>query len=180
MTPTALNALLDAILLREGWPTYTNRAADKGGPTKGGITLKTLQEYRGRPVSIADLQGLSDREARNLYIDRYVFPWNFLVYDRLVEVVVDYAVTSGHDQPTIALQEKVKVKVDGRLGNITREAINNYPDPEGLRNHVTAARVRYYTNLALRDRKLQILIADHHDLQLLNLRGWIARATEFL
>ena len=31
------------ILRREGWPKYTNRAADKGGPTKGGITLETLE-----------------------------------------------------------------------------------------------------------------------------------------
>nr|WP_222532573.1 glycosyl hydrolase 108 family protein [Azospirillum sp. 412522] len=43
-------AIIDTILRREGWPRYTDRPSDRGGPTKGGITLATLTNWRKRPV----------------------------------------------------------------------------------------------------------------------------------
>ena len=50
-----LKSIIDALLNVEGWPQYTNRPSDKGGPTKGGITLPALSEYLGRPATIEEL-----------------------------------------------------------------------------------------------------------------------------
>jgi lysozyme family protein len=172
-------SVLDQILKREGWPAYSNRAADRGGPTKGGVTLETLQDWRGLNVGIDELKLLSETEARAIYRERYLKPWEFIVDDLLFEVVVDYAVTSGHDDPTRALQTKLGVTVDGVLGKMTRAAVSR-ADPELLRLYVIGYRARHMVNLALEDPKLKALIKGHNDLQVLNLRGWISRTVSFL
>lgn len=179
MTHQTIREHLDAILKREGWPEYTNRAADRGGPTKGGITLATLTAWRGRPQTIRDLQDLPESEARAIYRSHYLKPWEFINDPALFAVLVDYAVTSGHDDPTKAIQEKLGVKVDGILGPITRAAVMQ-ADPKALRDYVIGYRVRHMVNLALNDPKLKALIAGRDDLQILNLRGWLNRATAFL
>jgi lysozyme family protein len=170
---------LDEILKREGWPRYTNRAADRGGPTKGGVTLKTLSAHRGRSQTIADLQAMHVEEARRIYRKRYLDPWEFVQDDDLFTVLVDYAVTSGHDDPAKAVQQALGITVDGVVGPVTRAAMRT-ADPAALRLKVIGYRVRHMVDLALNDPKLKRLIAGHHDLQLLNLRGWIRRSTEFL
>ncbi len=170
---------LDAILKREAWPTYTNRAADRGGPTKGGITLNTLIAFRGRPQTITDLHALSEADARTIYRRRYLDPWEFVADDDLFAVVVDYAVTSWHDDPARAVQSALGLTVDGVVGPKTRAAMRT-ADPAALRLRVIGYRVRHMVDLALNDPKLKRLIAGHSDLQLLNLRGWVNRSTSFL
>lgn len=179
MTTQAIRDRLDEILRLEGWPAYSNRPADRGGPTKGGITLATLRAWRGHQVIVAELKMLTEDEARAIYRDRYLKPWEFVTDEKLFAVLVDYGVTSGHDDPTKALQEKVGVTVDGVLGPITRAAVLA-ADPKALRDYVIGYRVRHMVNLALNDPKLKALIAGHDDLQILNLRGWLNRATDFL
>lgn len=171
---------LEAILRREAWPTYSNRAADKGGSTKGGITLKTLSAVYGYPATIDELKALTKDQARAIYQDRYIRPWEFITDDDLFAVVVDYAVTSWHDDPTKALQDKLGVTVDGILGPITRAAVVAYPDQRGLRDYVLAHRIRKMVDLALNDPPMREFIAKHPALQARNLRGWIARVTSFL
>ena len=46
---------LEKILEREGWPKYTDHPDDRGGPTKGGITLGTLRSWRGQ-IRLGDSQ----------------------------------------------------------------------------------------------------------------------------
>jgi lysozyme family protein len=175
----AISRQVDGILAREGWPYYSNRAADRGGPTKGGITLSTLTAWRGAPQMIADLQALTEAEARLIYRERYLKPWEFVADDRLFEALTDYAVTSGHDDPTKAVQTALGVTVDGILGRITRAAVV-HANQEWLRRAVIGYRVRHMVDLALNDPKLKALIRGHNDLQILNLRGWISRAIEML
>lgn len=170
---------LTAILKREAWPTYTNRAADRGGPTKGGITLKTLIAFRGRPQTITDLQALTETEARSIYRKRYLDPWEFVADDDLFSVLVDYAVTSWHDDPARAVQVALGLTVDGVVGPKTRAAVRT-ADPVSLRLKVIGYRIRHMVDLALNDPKLKQLMAGHNDLQIANLRGWINRSTSFL
>lgn len=170
---------IDGILSREGWPAYSNRAADRGGPTKGGITIKKLSEWVGRVVAIAELQALDEATARDIYRHEYLHPWSFVDNDRLFQVLVDYAVTSWHDDPTLAVQQALGLDQDGILGPKTREAIR-VADAAALRLQVIGYRVRHMVDLALEDPALKRLIRGHDDLQLLNLRGWISRATAAL
>lgn len=179
MNMEVIERQIDVILKREGWPLYTNLAFDKGGPTLGGITLQTLSNWRGSQQTVEQLKKLSLEEARQIYRQRYLEPWEFITDPALFAVLVDYAVTSGHDDPTKALQKKTGVTVDGVLGPKTRAAVLA-ADPVKLREYVIGYRVRHMVDLALNDSKLKALIAGRADLQLFNLRGWCNRATSFL
>ena len=60
------DAIIDGILDAEG-RVYTNRAADRGGPTKFGITIKTLSNWRGRVADAREVELLSEAEPRSIY-----------------------------------------------------------------------------------------------------------------
>lgn len=177
---TVIAAQLDAILEREAWPTYSDRPADRGGPTKGGITLETLSAERGRKVSVAELQALTELEARAIYRRRYIHPWEWVPDEALFAVLVDYAVTSWHDDPTMALQLACRIPVDGKLGPQTRAAVLAHPTPSKLRESVIGFRVRHMANLAINEPDMQTFIRAHPRAQIRNLRGWLNRVTSFL
>lgn len=84
--------ILDAILHREGG--YVNDPLDRGRCTNRGITIDTLREWRGHPVSCADVEALSDEEAREIYRARYLAPFDGLD-PALKPQVVDLAVNAG-------------------------------------------------------------------------------------
>ena len=84
--------LLTDILRREGG--YVDHPADRGGPTKFGITHATLREWRGRPVTRDDVRALTEEEARAIYRARYVAPF-VDVAPSLQPQVVDVAVNCG-------------------------------------------------------------------------------------
>ena len=88
--------LIDAIIVREG-STYTNDPTDKGGPTKYGITLATLSQYRGKPCTAADVEALEEPEARACYESLYVAPFKALpgMTDSLLGLLVDSGVQHG-------------------------------------------------------------------------------------
>ncbi len=66
--------IISDILRREG-DRYTNHPADRGGPTKYGITLLTLAAYRDAmnaggehpSATAADVERLTEVEARAIY-----------------------------------------------------------------------------------------------------------------
>lgn len=62
--------VIDQILTEEG-SAYTDNPADSGGPTKYGITQAALAAWRGRAVTAADVQALTEDEARKIYLDTY-------------------------------------------------------------------------------------------------------------
>ncbi len=86
--------IIDEILRKEG-SAYTNNPADSGGPTKFGITQKTLSAYRGRSVTPADVAALSEKEAREIYEKLYWHGPNFskissaLVGEKLADIGVN-------------------------------------------------------------------------------------------
>jgi lysozyme family protein len=74
---------------------YTNDPADPGGPTKWGITLETLKQWRGKPTTAADVQALEQWEAEAIYRQRYIAPFLTSVPPDVMPFVVDLAVHSG-------------------------------------------------------------------------------------
>lgn len=165
-----LPGLLDEILAAEGWPAYTHAPDDRGGPTKGGVTLATLREWRGRPVTVDDLRALTEQEARQIYTVRYVTAPKFgeIVDGLLRWQVVDAGVMSGPRRATEWLQAVAGTKPDGVYGSKTDARVNAL-SPHALGVQFAAVRIRFLGRLIERDRTQARWAA-----------GWLNRATKFL
>ena len=104
---------------------YSNNPADRGGPTKFGITARVLGEYLGKPVTPDQVKAMPWSQALAIYRERY---WRGSNIDRLPEVlqpvIFDMAVNHGPGTAMRLLQHALgdlgrPVIGDGRLGKIT-------------------------------------------------------------
>lgn len=158
--------IISAIIVRED-SGFTNRAADRGGPTKFGITLDTLSRWRGHQCTALDVENLQEDEARMIYEHVYIDEPKFeLVEDEGVRVqAIDWGVTSGPATAIKALQQLVGVNKDGVLGPATAAAVN----AADLNNKLAVSRAVFYASIVERDTK-----------QAANIVGWTRRALSFV
>jgi lysozyme family protein len=119
------------VMLMEGGDTYTNHPADRGGPTKYGITLKTLLDWRAKPVTEDDVKKLTEMEAKLIYRHRYWDPLSLdLVQDGPVAMMLfDQAVNRGvgmvAQQVQLALRDLgAPMVLDGKIGPGTIRELN--------------------------------------------------------
>lgn len=145
--------IISAVIAREGG--YVNNAADKGGPTKYGITLKTLADYRGVAPDLlvpADVEHLSEMEARAIYRKRYIEEPGFsaLVDADLRGILVDCGVLHGPRNAIRMLQRALGAKDDGILGAITLTAANAW-DGKKLARRLLAERLKFLGRLISKD-----------------------------
>ncbi|HAO33203.1 MAG TPA: glycosyl hydrolase 108 family protein [Candidatus Competibacter sp.] len=136
----AVADIISEIIEKEG-RIYTDHPSDRGGPTKYGITLETLENYRNRPTTAGDVKALAEDEARKIYFERYVSKPGF---DQIVPVseavaveVVDSGVMSGPMRSALWLQQALNaLNAQGRL----------YPDlvEDGRAGPATLAALRAY------------------------------------
>ena len=161
-------AIIDGILKREGG--FVNHPADRGGPTKFGITQATLASYWGHPATMSDVQALDEATARQIYRSRFITGPGFHTIhdDALRSLVVDMSVNHGPGKATRMLQEVLGVEVDGTFGPQTAAALVA-ADPFKIRVKLTADRVRFYGHLISLDPSQAIFAA-----------GWCNRAAEFV
>ena len=171
--------IIQEILQREGG--YVDRGADRGGPTKFGVTQDTLARWRGHPVTPADVQGLEEPEATAILTDLYVKRPGFdrITSPTLRALVVDLGVNSGPEEATRQLQRPLGLVPDGEFGPATEGAVNR-TDPAALYRKVCAGRVRLYGELVSRDPELARAKAAGFNLQAENAGGWAARVAEFI
>jgi lysozyme family protein len=144
-----LEAIFEDILAREAG--FVNDPADKGGPTKFGITAATLGEWRsfGRPASAGEVASITPHEAKAIYQDRYVRKPGFealIERPRTLAVLVDLSVHSGPGQATKTLQRALGVHVDGVFGPITLATALAQPDAR-LALRVCTSRLRFLGRL---------------------------------
>lgn len=99
---------------------YSNNAKDKGGPTKFGISSKTMSAYIGRPVTEVEMQKITITFARDIYQKLF---WDFLKLDRfpdeLALAIFDQAVNRSPKDSVISLQHALGSKPDGIMGPVT-------------------------------------------------------------
>lgn len=99
-----------------------NHLKDPGGATNLGITRATLQAWRGKPVTKADVRALTREEAAAIYRANY---WNKVKGDDLPAgldlVAFDAAVNSGTCRAAKWLQSAVGAAPDGLIGPKTIE-----------------------------------------------------------
>lgn len=165
---------IDEIIEREGG--FSNRPSDRGGPTKYGITLKTLAQWRKHAVTEQDVRDLTVDEARAIYEQEYLKgPHIDQIPDaELAHLVMDIGVMSGPDTAIRLLQRclvehaPIAVIVDGILGPQTLAALWAI-DPLSIRTQLVVKRV-----VALVD------LVQHDVSQLEYLEGWVRRALKFL
>ena len=119
-----LDSLIDDIIKREGG--YVNDPDDHGGPTKYGVTLKTLRAWRDNPhLGAGDVENLTVDEARKIYRrDYFEGPGFAQLPMALWPFVTDAAVHHGVDGAIKMLQRAVGATPDGVLGPLTLEKVN--------------------------------------------------------
>jgi len=148
---------------------YSNRASDAGGPTKFGITHRTLAAHRGvKSVTAAQVKALTLAEAEAIYRKSY---WTQSGGDAL-PVGLDYAafdfgVNSGPSRAVKVLQGVVGVAQDGKIGPATLAAVGRYPGGVvKLIRDYCAARMAYLRGLTSPKTGFPV-----------NGRGWTIRVT---
>ena len=141
-----------------------------GGPTRWGITIPTLSNWRGRPVDALAIRFLSRGDARRILEKKYLIDPGFAgILDPFTRGhIVDAAVLHGEGDAKRWLQETAGVKVDHDIGPITLGAVNR-AEPREFNAKFAGRRIRYIGKITQEDpEKLQML------------EGWLVRATEFL
>lgn len=156
--------------------SYTNTKRDKGGPTKWGITQRTLSAWRGKPASAADVAALEKDEAQAIYKAWY---WMVCRCGELADQVVatkvfDVAVNCGPGFAVRMLQRACNVvresvaaprlAEDGKAGPATI-ALANRADAVKLVKACCAVQKQHY---------LEIITDDPTQAKFK--AGWLARA----
>lgn len=175
-------AIIDETLRREGWPKYTNLPADRGGPTKGGITLETWRFFTGNKfATAADLEHINEAQARTVYRRLYITDPKFDKIDsnELRELVIDAGVNHGTRRASKWLQAVLRLSQDGILGPITLAAVA-CADPRALFLLIIAKRARLYGRLVSSDKQLRMARDEGYELQAQFAAGWNNRISEFL
>lgn len=164
-----LDDIITDVMKAEGWDTFTNDPADRGGPTKWGITQKAWAEWRGRDVTVDEIEAITESQARDFYELAYVLAPRFhLLGDRLVAMVVDCGVNHGVRAASKWVQRAVGAKQDGIIGTKTIEAVQG-ENPIGIYLRVCASRTRLYGRIVGKDETQRKYIA-----------GWNNRAAKWL
>jgi lysozyme family protein len=175
MDEVTILKIQDDLIRREGG--RSDRAEDHGGPTNWGITMPTLAEDLHVPVTAAGLKdrlwNMSEHEARDLYLRRYIVGPGFadLFDGLLLEEVVDAAVNNGRGRCIQWLQHLVEVTEDGVIGPQTRVALlQQVADDRGwLYDNHLGRRLEAYADL----------LRVHHE-QVVFVHGWLDRVAEFI
>lgn len=162
--------IIDGVVDRE--QGFSDHPSDRGGPTKYGITAKTLGAWRklGRQATRAEVLALDLSEAKDIYRHVYITAPGFdvITFGPLRAQVIDDGVLSGTHAATVTLQEALGVTADGVLGGRTRAALVA-SDPIVVHVRVLKGRLMRYATIVHRDRTQGDFI-----------RGWVTRALGFL
>jgi len=161
-------AALKVILKHEGG--FVNHPNDPGGATNWGITKRTLEGWLGRSVTIDEVKNLSIATAGLIYKARYWDAMNLdLVKDGWVRLLIfDQGVNRGPKSAVLQAQAVLKkigamVKVDGALGPITVQALNE-ADPVTFMREYLQASEHFYADICIRKPS-----------QIVFLKGWLNR-----
>ena len=163
--------IIGDIIRREG--PFIDHPADRGGPTKYGITLATLASWRqGMTTTAADVQAMSEATARDIYQARYIIAPGFdkIAPEQLRNLVVDIGVMSGPARATRLLQQALGVTVDGMLGPVTLGKLPRMlPETDMLYRRLIAVRMQDLGRIITGDPSQAVFAA-----------GWFNRLAGFL
>lgn len=127
---------------------FVNHPKDPGGATNHGITIATLQAYRKRPTSVADVRALTLAEANAIYEANYWKPiWGDQLPAGLDYAMFDFGINSGVSRAVKTLQALLPgIAVDGVMGPKTIAAVAAF-DPADLIRKLCDARLAFVKRL---------------------------------
>ena len=165
---SAVDALIARVIQREGG--FVDNPADRGGATCWGITIVTLREWRRTPISLADMENLTVEEAEQIYKTKYFTAAGFdrVADPELQEFLFDFAVNSGVEAASEALQSAIGADPDGVLGELSFAALAA----------VTNYAALFYAVKSKRYELLMGFIGAHHE-QSVFATGWKNRIQPF-
>lgn len=136
--------VINDIIRLEG-EIYTNHPLDRGGPTKFGITQKTLSSWRSAAVTPVDVMNLSRLEAETIYRHLYVHQPRFNLIEAvsmpIAAELVDTGVNMGPAVAARMLQRALNgfatpptapLAVDGKIGAATANALQAFLNKRGV------------------------------------------------
>lgn len=157
---------------------YVNNKLDSGGPTKYGITLKTLSTWYGRRATIDEVKKLTTEEAYKIYLNKYYVDTKVVKLPIEVQhIILDITINSWIKVATVILQQAINsinndqaIEVDGKLGDKTIEATKKLipTKTKELINRIVDLRLEFYRS-----------IVENNPSQRIFLAGWENRANAF-
>ncbi|MFI2810860.1 MULTISPECIES: glycoside hydrolase family 108 protein [Microbulbifer] len=172
----SVNEMIEDILRREGG--FVDHPADRGGPTRYGITQNTLSSYLGRAAQYEEVRNLDREVARQIYArDYYYQPQIDQLPEEIQPFVFDCAVNHGPGRAIKFVQAACNrtgytplLVVDGAMGPNTRAGA------EWAQAQLGAAFMRA---LLEERRDFYRQIVDRDPSQDVFLAGWMNRVREF-
>lgn len=161
---TARDEIVDRVIAREGGVA---QVVGETWITRWGQTPQWLATFKlPTPISVEEAH------------DNYVAWLHLTRLDRLIgetpdvlaDVVIDYAVHSGHTTAIRALQDAVNVPADGVIGPVTLEAVRIDSDRRRAAALIIAARSEHQGRLIARKPQQFAIYA----------LGWARRQAEFI
>lgn len=175
MSAQSISEIVAGVIRREGG--FVDHPDDRGGPTKYGITIKTLSRYLDRAATREDVRALNPDQAAEIYVRYYVAEPRF---DALPATIAPFIVDTGvHSGPRMAarlLQRVINeagfgpIDVDGVAGTATRRQA--LAASQGMGPYFLAALIIARLNF------LERLIAADPSQKAFE-RGWKARLKSF-
>jgi lysozyme family protein len=175
---STIDMMIDDVIRREGG--YVYHPADRGGPTKYGITRASLGRYCGRPATTAEVAALSLDRARQIYRRDYSqAPGIDRLPARIQPFVFDSAVNHGAVRAIGFVQQVCNqagfggpegLAVDGVCGPKTTRAAHDadWTMKGWLLAALLEERRNFYHAIVARDPGQAVF-----------LNGWLARLREF-
>ena len=171
-----LEKMIDEVLSKEGG--YVNHPADKGGPTKFGITQHTLSRYLERMVTVDEVKALDLATARDIYELRYYRQPRIQLLPELIQpFLFDSAVNHGPRRAIRFMQAVCNaagfgpLAVDGLIGPKTKSQAEACAEQLGdwMLVALVEERQMFYAS-----------IVESNPSQSVFLLGWLQRARSFL
>jgi secretion activator protein, putative len=167
-----IDKLIPHILKWEGGAKYTNDPLDRGGATKYGITLNTLQSIhydtnKDGKVNVDDVKALQLDDFKKILKLNYWDKWKAdeIKNQSVANLLVDWLWGSGVNGIKIP-QRLLGVPADGIVGNATINALNS-ANQRIIYNKVWQARKEFYEK-----------IVKNNPTQSKWLKGWLNRLND--
>lgn len=171
-----IEQMIDDILRREGG--FVDHPSDRGGPTKYGITRKTLSAYLGRAALRKEVESLSEEVAREIYRrNYYIAPRVDQFPSAIQSFIFDCAVNHGPRRAIKFVQNVCNqagyppaLSVDGAMGPNTKRAAEWTHEQMG----------EIFLKALLEERRnFYRLIVQANPSQQVFFNGWMNRVEEF-